>query len=63
MTINKTRLETEFAAYIAETMDMKSLVSFATENLARSYEIMELELLIETVKYYAPHLLEQDDDV
>ena len=63
MTINKTRLEAEFADFIAETMDIKSMVSFVTENLSRSYEAMELEDLVETVKYYAPHLLEQDNDV
>ena len=48
-----------FAEFVVEGMDMDSLVTYATERLADAYSESEQSAVIEEIKNFAPHLLEE----
>ena len=57
--MNQSDLASDFAARMAEDMDMDTLVFYAVEMLRKSYETdYTMEQLVAEVKEYYPDLLE-----
>ena len=48
-----------FAEFVVEGMDMDSLVTYAVERLTDAYAESEESAVIEEIKNFAPHLLEE----
>lgn len=58
---NRTELQNELIEHIIEGMDISDLCMIVGEYLDREYDEYTDEQLVETVKEYAPHLLDDGE--
>ena len=58
---NRTRLQNELIEHIIDGMDISDLCVIVGEYLENEYDEYTDEQLVETVKEYAPHLLDDGE--
>ena len=60
--IDRDELQDNLINQILDDMDIKTMMAILYDNMSESYDKYSVEELIEEVKEYYPHLLEDDDN-
>ena len=60
--IDRDELQDNLINQILDDMDIKTMMAILYDNMSESYDKYSVNELIEEVKEYYPHLLEDDDN-
>lgn len=61
MIMNRSELQTTMIKQIVDDMDMKTMEAILRDYMSESYDKYSDAELLEEVKEYYPHILEEDD--
>jgi|TARA_B100000035_G_scaffold213781_1_gene183218 arginine/lysine/ornithine decarboxylase len=59
--IDRDQLQDDMINQILDDMDIKTMMAILYDNMSNSYDSYSVDELIEEVKEYYPHLLEQNE--
>jgi len=59
--IDRDKLQDNLINQILDDMDIKTMMAILYENLSESYDMYSVDELIEEVKEYYPHILEESN--
>ena len=59
--IDRDQLQDDMINQILDDMDIKTMMAILYDNMSNSYDSYSVDELIEEVKEYCPHLLEQNE--
>jgi hypothetical protein len=59
--MNRSELQDNMIQQILDDMDIKTMMAILYDNMSESYDKYSDEELMEEVKEYYPHILEEDD--
>ena len=59
--MNRSELQTTMIKQIVDDMDMKTMEAILRDYMSESYDKYSAAELLEEVKEYYPHILEEDD--
>ena len=62
-TMNRSELQDNMIQQILDDMDIKTMMAILYDNMSESYDKYSDEELMEEVKEYYPHLLEEETDI
>ena len=63
MQMNRSELQDNMIQQILDDMDIKTMMAILYDNMSESYDKYSDSELIEEVKEYYPHLLEEETDI